>query len=181
MDRAKCTLCLACVRGCYINARKLQGMKYTVDALVQEVLKDTRPFSCRSGGGVQLFSGGEPLLQAAFLNEGGAGGAAGAAGAVSGHETRLCAAGEPAAGAAQVDAFFYDFKHIDPARHKAPDWPRQAADLENLHWLLEISGQYFRALSPYPAAMTTRRPFAASRLYGRGGEAAGRGRVPLAI
>ena len=39
-DRAKCILCLACVRGCYINARKLQGMKYTVDALVQEVLKD---------------------------------------------------------------------------------------------------------------------------------------------
>lgn len=66
-DRAKCTLCLACVRGCYINARKLQGMKYTVDALVQEVLKD-KAFFLRSGGGV-TFSGGEPLLQAAFLTE----------------------------------------------------------------------------------------------------------------
>ena len=60
-DRAKCTLCLACVRGCYINARKLQGMKYTVDALVQEVLKD-KAFFLRSGGGV-TFSGGEPFCQ----------------------------------------------------------------------------------------------------------------------
>lgn len=133
-DRAKCILCLACVRGCYINARKLQGMKYTVDALVQEVLKD-KAFFLRSGGGV-TFSGGEPLLQAAFLTE--------AAAALRAQQVpslvETCGfvpLESLQQAAAQVDAFFYDFKHIDPACHKALTGHDNRQILENLHWLLE--------------------------------------------
>ncbi|MEE0785936.1 MAG: glycyl-radical enzyme activating protein, partial [Oscillospiraceae bacterium] len=39
--------------------------------------------------------------------------------------------------AAQVDAFFYDFKHIDPACHKALTGHDNRQILENLNWLLE--------------------------------------------
>ena len=62
-----CTLCGDCVEECPANARELVGKAWTVDALLDEVLRD-QAFYESSGGGVTV-SGGEPLLQPAFLRE----------------------------------------------------------------------------------------------------------------
>lgn len=133
-DSKKCSLCLACVNHCYINARKLQGTVYTPEELVLEVLKD-RDFFLRSGGGV-TFSGGEPLLQSDFLCD---------------TAQRLRQQGihvlvetcghiplKNLRNAAEcVDAFYYDFKHFDPEIHKALTGQDNRQILDNLSWLLE--------------------------------------------
>ena len=64
VDRSKCLACGTCAATCYAEALVLCGKEMTVEAVVQEVVKDT-PFYHTSGGGVTL-SGGEPTLQAAF-------------------------------------------------------------------------------------------------------------------
>lgn len=59
-----CTHCLSCVAACPSHALTAEGNVYTIEEVLQEVLKD-RPFYEKSGGGVTL-SGGEPLLQKEF-------------------------------------------------------------------------------------------------------------------
>jgi pyruvate formate lyase activating enzyme len=61
LDRAACTACGACAEACYADALRMTGRTATVDAIVEEALKDAE-FYRLSGGGVTL-SGGEPLLQ----------------------------------------------------------------------------------------------------------------------
>jgi pyruvate formate lyase activating enzyme len=62
--RSRCHACGACAATCYAEALTLVGRRYTVDEIMQEVVRD-RPFYETSGGGVTL-SGGEPLLQFDF-------------------------------------------------------------------------------------------------------------------
>ena len=62
--RANCHACGACATTCYAGALTLVGRRYTVDQVMEEILRD-RPFYDTSGGGVTL-SGGEPLLQFDF-------------------------------------------------------------------------------------------------------------------
>ena len=62
-----CTACAACAAACPTGARELVGHATTVDALMALVERD-RIFYDESGGGV-TFSGGEPLLQTAFVLE----------------------------------------------------------------------------------------------------------------
>ena len=64
IDRDKCTLCSLCVDACLQGAIEIQGKEYTIDQVVQEVLKD-KEFYEKSGGGV-TFSGGEVLMQIDF-------------------------------------------------------------------------------------------------------------------
>ncbi len=64
-DRAKCTLCGKCVEVCTAEARAIVGREMTVGEVMAEVEKDVS-FYDQSGGGV-TFSGGEALLQPAFL------------------------------------------------------------------------------------------------------------------
>ena len=64
---AACTGCGRCVSVCPAQATVFSGRKYTPEELEAAVLRD-RPFYKSSGGGV-TFSGGEPLLQSAFLAE----------------------------------------------------------------------------------------------------------------
>lgn len=95
-DKSKCTLCGKCIKACKNNAieiknnilttnmdkctfkgdctvccinsaRQVAGKEYTVDEVVEEVLKD-RVFYKNSKGGVTL-SGGEPLIYADFVEE----------------------------------------------------------------------------------------------------------------
>ena len=67
VSRERCTGCLGCAESCPTGAMERKGIPYTVDALAAELLKDRAYFE-KSGGGVTA-SGGEPLLQAAFVRE----------------------------------------------------------------------------------------------------------------
>lgn len=66
IKREICTLCGICAEACYSGAIELVGFKMTVDQLITEIQQDSA-FYDQSNGGV-TFSGGEPLLQAAFLS-----------------------------------------------------------------------------------------------------------------
>lgn len=63
----RCVQCGTCVDVCVADARELIGREVTAGVLLTELEKDI-PFYEQSGGGV-TFSGGEPLLQHAFLVE----------------------------------------------------------------------------------------------------------------
>ncbi len=60
IDRSKCNSCGDCVKACNHNALKIAGVAYSVESLVDIILKDKTYFNI-SGGGV-TFSGGEPLM-----------------------------------------------------------------------------------------------------------------------
>lgn len=66
-ESPQCTRCGACVDQCPTGARQLLGQDMSVSQVMQVVLRD-RLFYDNSRGGV-TFSGGEPLLQPAFLRE----------------------------------------------------------------------------------------------------------------
>ncbi len=63
-DRTKCTACGACTKACVTEALEQIGEIMTVEAVLEEVLKD-EAFYQPSGGGMTL-SGGEPTLQFEF-------------------------------------------------------------------------------------------------------------------
>ncbi|MDL2254258.1 glycyl-radical enzyme activating protein, partial [Ruminococcaceae bacterium OttesenSCG-928-I18] len=63
----ECVSCGACVGVCPKNARRISGKAYTSQELAVRLMRD-RDYLSELGGGV-TFSGGEPLLQAAFLLE----------------------------------------------------------------------------------------------------------------
>jgi pyruvate formate lyase activating enzyme len=64
-DAERCTLCGSCVEACYAGAREIVGREMTVAQVMAEVERDVA-FYDESGGGVTV-SGGEPLMQPAFL------------------------------------------------------------------------------------------------------------------
>ena len=65
--RTKCSLCGQCVEVCSNNALKIYGKEYSVDEILDIVLKD-KVYYIESNGGVTL-SGGEPLQQFKFVME----------------------------------------------------------------------------------------------------------------
>lgn len=64
-DRGRCTGCGACAAVCPNRALELCGQTVTLEGLMQDLLRD-RAYFDRSGGGV-TFTGGEPFVQAVFL------------------------------------------------------------------------------------------------------------------
>ena len=67
IDRAQCTNCMECAKVCPADAIKLWGKKISVEEAMETVRKDI-PYYKSSGGGITL-SGGEPLMQIAFVSE----------------------------------------------------------------------------------------------------------------
>ena len=67
LDRSACSACLSCAAVCPSGALSVYGQEMTSAQVMETILRD-RPFYAKSGGGV-TFSGGEPLLQPAFLLE----------------------------------------------------------------------------------------------------------------
>jgi pyruvate formate lyase activating enzyme len=131
----RCTLCGTCVEACYAQAREMVGREMTVAEAMAEIERDI-PFYDESGGGA-TFSGGEPLLQPAFLLE----------------LLRACKAQEIRTAVdtcgyasweafddirAYVDLFLYDLKLIDAERHKQFTGVSNAPILENVEKLSQL-------------------------------------------
>lgn len=67
IDRERCTACGACAEACPAGALEVIGHIWSPEQLLAELLKD-QVFYETSGGGV-TFSGGEPMMQFAFLRQ----------------------------------------------------------------------------------------------------------------
>ncbi len=124
-----CTACRGCVEACPSAAREVAGREVTVAEVVAEVLRDRAVYE-ESGGGV-TFSGGEPLVQPAFLL------AALAACREEGLHVAVDTCGLAAletvlAAAALADLLLWDVKTLDPKRHQELTGAPLAPILENL-------------------------------------------------
>ncbi len=140
----RCKHCGNCARGgkCPERAREMCGRRYTVDQLVEE-LRRNEDFLLSEGG--VTFSGGEPLMQGAFVVE--------AARRLKplhlAIETSGYASGETyRAVIGEMDFVFQDLKHPDPAAHRRWTGVDPAPIFANLRWLKE-SGRRFTARIPF--------------------------------
>lgn len=131
-DVGLCTLCGTCVEACVAGARTLVGRCVGVDELMLEIERDV-VFYDQSGGGV-TFSGGEPLVQAAFLCD-----VLAQCKAWEIHtavDTSCYAERGVLEQVADVtDLFLCDVKHIDSARHEEFTGVGNEGIFENLRWL----------------------------------------------
>jgi pyruvate formate lyase activating enzyme len=115
IDRGMCTSCGACVDACDYGALVRYGQEQTVEDVFDAVRRDGMFYSA-SGGGVTV-SGGEPLLQAGFVE------ALFALCRAEGIHTCVETCGHvPQEAFARVlpltDLFCYDLKLMDAARHR---------------------------------------------------------------
>ncbi len=116
IDRARCTRCAACAQACPAGALELVGTDWEARRLTSELSRDAA-FYESSGGGVTL-SGGEPLLQHAFLAE--LLPLCREAGLHVALDTSAAVPGEWLDDVLPwVDMVLLDLKVIDPQRHKA--------------------------------------------------------------
>ena len=132
--RLRCSDCGACTLVCHAGARVLAGRIWTVGEVMPVVLAD-KAFYRRSGGGVTC-SGGEPLLQPAFLE-----GILHALRA-EGIHTALDTAGNVPWPVFErvlplVDLVLFDFKVLDAEAHHAATGVDNRLILENLAHLCE--------------------------------------------
>ena len=131
-DRSLCQVCGKCVEACYSGARELVGRKMTVSAVMAEIERE-RPFYDQSGGGV-TFSGGEPLMQPAFLLA-----LLHACREVELHTTLDTSGYAPWRVLEQalplVDLFLYDLKLVDESRHRLYTGASNRLILRNLRRL----------------------------------------------
>jgi pyruvate formate lyase activating enzyme len=133
-DTELCRLCRSCAEVCPTKAIEFSGKFMSVAEIMKEIEKE-RIFFDQSGGGV-TFSGGEPLLQQAFLiellDECGRRGihrAVDTAGLAS-TEILLEVAG-------RTDLFLYDLKLMDSKKHREWTGVPNEKILENLSVLAE--------------------------------------------
>ena len=114
-ERTLCEICGRCVEACPAEARVLRGRRASVEEVLREVERDDL-FYRRSGGGVTV-SGGEPLLQAAFVAE--LLRACRQRGIGTAVETCGHAPWEDFARVlAHTDTVLFDIKHADPVAHR---------------------------------------------------------------
>jgi pyruvate formate lyase activating enzyme len=133
-NREKCVGCQTCMSVCYAGARQFSGREVTIGEVMEQVKREI-PFYDESGGGV-TFSGGEPLMQSAFLAE--------LLNACREQEihTTVDTSGfaswnvfEQIRG--KVDLFLYDLKHTNSVRHREVTGVPNEVILENLRKLAE--------------------------------------------
>ena len=129
VDQGICRWCGDCADGCSTDARLHVGSVMTESRVLEEIARDEDVFR-RSGGGV-TFSGGEPLLQTAFLLrllEG--------CRALAIHTAvDTCGAAAPYdvdRVAEAADLLLYDLKHLDEAAHRRVTGSSNREILENL-------------------------------------------------
>jgi pyruvate formate lyase activating enzyme len=132
IDRARCVHCGRCAEACLHDAREIAGQAMTVEQVMAEIRND-RIFYEDSGGGVTV-SGGEPLMQAAFVRQLLA--ACRAAGFSTAVDT--CGYGEREhllALARLTDLFLFDVKHLDDVLHQRYTGVSNVEILNNLRAL----------------------------------------------
>lgn len=123
-----------CADACPTGARQIAGRWMSVPEVVREVVKD-RVFYEESGGGVTV-SGGEPLLQAVFLEEFLASCRAEALRTA----VETCGFADPKAldrVRGYTDLFLYDLKVMDESRHQESTGRSNELILQNLTSLAE--------------------------------------------
>ncbi len=127
-----CRRCGACAQACLAGATQLVGEQITVPELLTAICRDL-VFYEESGGGV-TFSGGEPLMQAEFLEA-----ALEACGEKGIHRVVDTCGYAPADVLARVshnvDLFLYDLKVMDAAKHREFAGVTNEIILENLSML----------------------------------------------
>lgn len=137
-DRLLCVRCGTCTVTCPRQVRKIAGRRITVKEVMTEILKDT-VFYDESGGGA-TFSGGEPLMQPAFLT-------------ALLHECNLAGIHTVVDTSCQssrdvleqivpmVNLFLCDIKHMNPDKHQRFTGESNADILANLSFLTESKCQ----------------------------------------
>lgn len=131
----KCICCGTCVESCCANAIEMVGESMSSKKVAAIALKDVA-FYDESGGGV-TFSGGEPLLQWAFVRE--CSDLLKEKGIHIAIETSGCVKKETILKIAPyIDLFLYDLKHMDSAEHEKYCGKGNENILENLHILSQM-------------------------------------------
>lgn len=133
-DSSLCTKCGTCAEVCLAEAREFMGKIEKTSRIMSSIEKDI-PFFDESGGGV-TFSGGEPLLQPAFLLQ-----------LLETCERRgihravdtsgYADPGTLMAVAEKTDLFLFDLKLMDPEKHKQLTGVSNERILSNLIHLSE--------------------------------------------
>ncbi|MCM0647834.1 glycyl-radical enzyme activating protein [Clostridium swellfunianum] len=139
-DETKCRLCGKCADFCPNKAREYVGKEITVQALMDEIIKD-EVFYDESNGGV-TFSGGEPMLYADFLAE------VLKACKQRGIHTAIDTSGFVAFDKFEkiidyVDLFLYDIKLMDDRRHTKYIGFENGLILDNLKKLSDRGANIF--------------------------------------
>ncbi|MGA7476440.1 MAG: glycyl-radical enzyme activating protein [Thermoplasmata archaeon] len=134
-DPLRCQHCAECVSACSTSARELAGRWMTVPDVMAEVSKD-QVFFDESGGGITV-SGGEPLMQAGFVES-----------LLAACRARriptvldTCGWVDPSVllrVRENVDLFFYDLKVMDREKHHHFTGVPNDVILENLRMLAEL-------------------------------------------
>lgn len=135
IDRTRCKACGICVQGCSSQALRISGEFFMTDHLFELILRDKTYFDL-SGGGV-TFSGGEPLMQPAFLKS--ILRKLRLHGVQTAVETSGYCSKDLLADIAQyTDIFLFDIKHICDAAHKKGTNAGNAKIIDNLRLLSKM-------------------------------------------
>jgi pyruvate formate lyase activating enzyme len=138
-DPDRCTLCEECVDLCYYNARELSGKEMTVEQVMETILRD-RMFYEKSDGGITI-SGGEPLLQALFVQD--LIEACKKEKISTAIETTLYADENIVANSLKnIGLVFVDIKHIDPEKHQKFTGVSNERILKNIHLLDDLQKDF---------------------------------------
>lgn len=115
INRSICNNCGICVDSCPSNSLRMWGKEYTVDEVLEEVMRDL-PFYRSSGGGVTI-SGGEPLTEPEFSLE-----------LLKKLKQNFISTAIETSGYGKwrdlknildyTDVVMFDIKHVDPVKHK---------------------------------------------------------------
>ena len=138
IDRTKCNNCGECEKECVSRALFLTGKHYTVDEIMERVLRD-RSYYQKSGGGVTI-SGGEPLSQIDFTLE-----------LLKRLKQENIHTALDTTGFAKweiiektlpyVDLYLYDIKHTDSESHKIQCGVPNELIIENVYKLAQAGGK----------------------------------------
>ena len=133
--RERCNLCMDCVEACKFGALETVGKEYTVEEVLEEVMRD-EPFYSNSGGGMTV-TGGEPTAHPEFLSEL----------LIRAKQKGLHICMDTTGNCSwdilhplleNLDIVLYDLKHLDSSEHERMTGVGNKLVLENLKRICEV-------------------------------------------